>query len=67
MDGTELCTRTHKVEEVSHCPSVIWIWMTLSLATAEGIGEVGHEEIRRAKGMGAGESVVCCTIPVCPQ
>ena len=33
--------------------------MTLSSATAEGVGEVEHEEIQRAKGMGEGELVVC--------
>ena len=36
---------TREVEEVIHCPLVIWIQMTSSLATVEGIGEAGHEEI----------------------
>ena len=58
MDGMELCTRTREVEEVIHCPSVIWIRMTSSSATAKGVGEAGCEEIQRAKGMGERELVV---------
>ena len=36
--------------------------MTLSSATMEGVGEAGHEEIRRARGRVVGDKV----IPVCP-
>ena len=55
----ELCTKTCEAEKVIHCPLVIWIQMTSSSATVEGVGKVGCEEIQRAKGMGEGESVVC--------
>ena len=41
----KLCTKTCEVEEVIHCLLVIWIQMTLPLATVEGVGEVGCEEI----------------------
>ena len=54
--------RTQEEEEEIHCPSAIWMQMTSSSATEEGEGEVGCEEIQRARGRGAGES----TIPVCP-
>ena len=37
--------------------------MTLSSATGEGAGEVGCEEIQRARGRVVGELMV----PVCPQ
>ena len=60
VDGRELWSRTLEVEEVIHCPLVIWIQMTSSSFTAEGIGEAACEEISRAKGMVAGELVVCC-------
>ena len=49
-----------------HWSSATWMQITSSLSMVEGAGEVGREEIRRAKGMGEGESVVCGTIPVCP-
>ena len=55
----ELYTRTLEVKEVIHCLSVIWIWMTSSMAMMEGIGKVEHEEIQRAKEMGVKESVDC--------
>ena len=54
--------RTREVEEVIHCPSMTWIWMTSSLATEEGVGEEGCEEIQRARGRVGGEVMV----PVCP-
>ena len=37
--------------------------MTSLSATEGGGGEVGHEEIRRARGRAVGE----LTVPVCPQ
>ena len=37
--------------------------MTSSLATKEGVGEEGCEEIQRARGKAAGEGMV----PVCPR
>ena len=37
--------------------------MTLLSATEEGVGEVGREEIQRARGRVAGEGMV----PVCPR
>ena len=45
MDGRKICTRTLEAEEVIHCPLAIWIRMISSLSMAEGVGEVGCEEI----------------------
>ena len=45
--------------------SEIWIWMTSLLSMTEGVGEVGHEEIQRARETGVGESVICWVILVC--
>ena len=50
-----------------HCLSAIWIWITLSSTTKGEGGETGREEIQRARGMAAGELVVCWPSPVCPQ
>ena len=58
-EGSEFWTRTLEADEVIQWPSEIRIWMTFSLSMVEGIGEVGCEEIQRAKGMGEGELVVC--------
>ena len=60
-------TKTREDKEVIHWPSAIWIWITSLSSMVEGTGEAEHEEIRRAKGTGEGESVVCETVPVCPQ
>ena len=48
-------TRTLDAEEVIHWPSVIWIWMTLSVFTGLVVGEGGRDEMQRAKGMAAGD------------
>ena len=62
----ECWTKTHKDEKVIHWPLAIWIQIMSSSSMVEGAGEVGREEIQRAKGTGEGELVVCGTVPVCP-
>ena len=67
MFGEEECkcwTRTLDAEEVIHWPSVIWIQMTLSVFTGLVVGEGGGDEMRRAKGMAAGDVGWC---PTCPK
>ena len=54
--------RTREEEEEIHCPSAPWMRMTSSSATEEGVGEMGREEIQRAKGRVVEEGMV----PVCP-
>ena len=54
--------RTWEEEDVIHCSSAIWMRIGSSFTGAEA-GDVGRDEIRRAKGTGEGE----VWGPVCPR